>query len=303
VDAVGYVSIFPYAVVSISTGIVLCMDQADRRDQSRDLWRAAGSNWASHAERSDAAMSSVVDRLIERANPQPGQTVLDVAAGSGGLGHRISNLVGQTGQVISTDFAPEMVESARRLGSSQGLENVDYRILDAEQMDMDDNSVDVVVSKSGYMLMSDPVAALRETRRVLRSAGRLAFSVFGTAEENPHLSTPIGVLVRLGHLPAQLAADGPPAFSMGEPSRIVELVEASSFDTPELDCLEFAFVYDDDKDLWNSILQTPHGAAVRRASEVERVEARDAVVKELARYRDGDGSYSLPAKVWVASVC
>ena len=90
---------------------------------------------------------------------------------------------------------------------------------------------------------------------------------------------------------------------MGEPSRIVELVQASGFDPPELDCLEFAFVYDDDKDLWNSILQTPHGAAVRRASEVERVEARDAVVKELARHRDGDGSYCLPAKVWVASVC
>jgi SAM-dependent methyltransferase len=248
-------------------------------------------------------MSSVVERLIERVNPQPGQTVLDVAAGSGSLGHRISDLVGPSGRVISTDFAPEMVESARRLGSSQGLGNVDYRILDAEQMAMDDNSVDAVVCKSGYMLMSDPVVALRETRRVLRPAGRLAFSVFGTAEENPHLSTPIGVLVRLGHLPARLATEGPPAFSLGEPNRIVDLVEASGFATPELDSLELAYVYDDDEDLWNSILQTPHGAAVQRASEVECVEARDAVLEELVRHRDGDGSYSLPAKVWVASVC
>ena len=64
--------------------------------------------------------------------------------------------------------------------------------MDAEHMDLDDDSVDGVICRFGYMLMADPAAALAETRRVLRPGGRLVFSVWGPPDRNPWVS-------QLGH--------------------------------------------------------------------------------------------------------
>ena len=98
--------------------------------------------------------------------------------------------------MISTDFAPEMVDVARRYGEARGLENVEYRVLDAERMDLDDDSVDGVVCRWGYMLMADPAAALKETRRVLRGGGPLAFAVWRTPDRNPWAAVPGMTLVQ-----------------------------------------------------------------------------------------------------------
>jgi ubiquinone/menaquinone biosynthesis C-methylase UbiE len=66
-----------------------------------------------------------------------------------------------------------MVEVARRRGTELGLGNVDYRVIDAERIELDSGSVDGVFCQSTYMLAAGPAAALAETRRVLRPRGRL----------------------------------------------------------------------------------------------------------------------------------
>ena len=91
-----------------------------------------------------------------------------------------------------------MVEAARRNGEARGLGNVEYRVLDAERMDLDDDSVDGVLSPWGYMLMADPAAALSETRRVLRDGGTLAFAVWQTPDRNPWAAVPGMTLVQRG---------------------------------------------------------------------------------------------------------
>ena len=247
-------------------------------------------------------MSAVNDWLIERTDPRPGQVVLDVAAGPGGLGHRVAPLVDPGGLVISTDFAPEMVEAARGLGAAQGLDNMRYLTLDAEQMDLDDDSIDVVLCKSGFMLMADPVAALRETRRVLRPDGVLAFSVFATPDTNPHVSVPVRTFMDLGLLPPPASGGGPGIFSMGDPARIHEVVAAASFGTPDVEAIDFAFHYADDDDVWDNImlLQARLTAVVAGLDDQERETTQDAVITAFAPYRTDDGSYLVPAKVWVA---
>ena len=73
--------------------------------------------------------------------------------------------------------------------------------MDAARITLDSDSVDRVLCESGFMLMPDPAAALRESRRVLRTGGRLAFSVWGPAERNPWDTIADDLLVDLGHLP------------------------------------------------------------------------------------------------------
>ena len=78
-----------------------------------------------------------------------------------------------------------MVAAARRESERLGLANVEHREMDAERMDLDDDSVDGVLCRSGYMLMADPARALAETRRVLRDGGRLAQSVWAPLNATP----------------------------------------------------------------------------------------------------------------------
>ena len=94
--------------------------------------------------------------------------MLELASGVGDTGLMVARLVGETGRVIIKDFAPEMVAEARRRAQEVGVENAEFRTLDAERMDLETDSVDGVLCRWAYMLMIDPAAAFAETRRVLR---------------------------------------------------------------------------------------------------------------------------------------
>ena len=135
-----------------------------------------------------------------------------------------------------------MLDIARRQGEARHIGNVDYRVLDAENLDLADDSVDAVVCRWGYMLMADPAAALRETRRVLRDGGPLAFAVWRTPERNPWAAVPAMTLVQLGHVPPP-EPGAPGIFALGEPARISELVTGAGFGEPEREEIAFEFRY------------------------------------------------------------
>src|SRR5215217_5872110 len=193
------------------------------RQQSRAAWGAVASGWYAQREGLWKASRPVSEWMIRRLDPQPGDTVLELAAGLADTGLMAARLVGESGRVIATDFTPEMVSGARRRAEELGVQNAEFRVLDAERMDLGTDSVDGVLCRWAYMLMIDPPAALAETRRVLRPGGRLAFSVWAARERNPALSLVGRVLESQGHIaPPEPGAPG--AFGMADPGRIRELV-------------------------------------------------------------------------------
>jgi SAM-dependent methyltransferase len=162
--------------------------------------------------------------------------------------------VGETGRVIITDFAPEMVAAARRRAQEVGVKNAEFRTLDAERMDLDTDSVDGVLCRWGYMLMIDPAAAFAETRRVLRSEGRLAFSVFAAPERNPWASLVARVLVTQGHIPPP-DPEAPGIFAMADPGRIRELVVGAGLAEPEIEEVSFRWTFADQDDYWRLLTE------------------------------------------------
>jgi len=199
--------------------------------------------------------------------------------------------------VLCTDFATQMVEAARRNGERLRLSNVEYRVLDAERMDLDDDSVDGVLSRWGYMLMADPAAALRETRRVLRDGSTLAFAVWQTPDRNPWAALPGMMLVQRGHMPAP-EPGAPGIFAMGEADRVAELVTGAGFDEPRLEELTFEWRYSAD-DLWDTLtrLAGPIARVINELPEQERQDTRAAIEESLAQYRQ-DGELLVPAACW-----
>jgi SAM-dependent methyltransferase len=269
------------------------------REQSLKSWGEMAPGWERRRSWLIDLTGSVNDWLVEAADPQPGQTYLDIAAGTGDLGFAIAKRVGEEGRVISSDFAPEMVEAARRGGESLGLTNVEYRVLNAERMDLDDDSVDGVVCRWGYMLMADPAAALKETRRLLRDGGPLAFVVWAGPDRNQWIALPAMTLVERGHMPPP-EPGAPGILSMGDPDRIRDLVRQGGFADPEPQEITFQFRWPDAEDFWDQLVSMagPLARAINALDEEEREATRTAIMEKVAQFRQDDGAFVAPAACW-----
>jgi len=130
------------------------------------------------------AMSFGIHRLwkwltIQLCHIHPGQTVLDVAAGTGDLSARLARLVGDTGRVIATDINASMLEQGRRRLVNQGITgNIAYIQADAETLPFPDNAFDCVTIAFGLRNVTRKEAALAAFHRVLKPGGRLMILEF-----------------------------------------------------------------------------------------------------------------------------
>src|SRR5215216_1879661 len=222
--------------------------------QSRADWAAVAPGWYAQREEIWRTSRPVSEWMVRKLDPQPGDTVLELAAGLGDTGLMAAHLVGETGRVIITDFTPEMVAAARRRAQEVGVKNAEFQTLDAERMDLETDGVDGVLCRWGYMLMIDPAAAFAETRRVLRTGGRLAFSVFAAPERNPWASLVGRVLVTQGHIPPP-DPEAPGIFAMVDPGRIRELVVGAGFAEPEIEEISFRWTFADRDDYWSFLIE------------------------------------------------
>jgi ubiquinone/menaquinone biosynthesis C-methylase UbiE len=209
------------------------MELDDVRKRSRDVWNAMAPGWETGRQSLWEFSRPVSEWLVDRIEPGPGQTVLDLAAGLGETGFLAARRVGEAGRILVADFAAAMVAAARRRAAEFGVTNAEFRELDAERMALAAESVDGVVCRWGYMLMADPGAALRETYRVMRPGGRLAFSVFGAPERNAWASLVGRILVAEGHIPPPVPG-APGIFALSDAQRIHELVTRAGFDPPDV---------------------------------------------------------------------
>lgn len=149
------------------------------------------------------------EMMLDLAEVRTGSRVLDVAAGTGDQTLMAAQRVGSTGYVLATDVSTSMLKLAADAAREAGLTNVEMRVMDAENIDLDADSFDAVICQLGLFLFPDPPNVLRAMRRVVRPGGKIAALVFSTAEKNPYQGIPLGVAQRFGS--ASL-----PLFSLGE---------------------------------------------------------------------------------------
>jgi SAM-dependent methyltransferase len=121
----------------------------DFRQRSKAVWDAMAAGWEKKRAYMWSVSKPVSEWLIASLDVRPGQTLLELACGPGDTGLAAAPLLGPAGRLIMTDFAPNMVDAARRRGAELGLTNVQYRVMDAERMDLPDAAVDGVLCRWG----------------------------------------------------------------------------------------------------------------------------------------------------------
>ena len=196
------------------------------RARLHGMWAAVAGAWGEHAEYVDARRARVTDRLLELTAPRPGERVLELACGPGGVGLAAAARVAPDGEVVQSDVVAEMTGIAEARARTLGLGNVRTRVLDLEHILEPDGSYDVVLCSEGLMLVPEPDRAAREIRRVLRPGGRVALTVWGPRERNPWLAL---VLDAVG---AQIGRPVPPPgvpgpLSLADRDGLVRLLRAA----------------------------------------------------------------------------
>jgi SAM-dependent methyltransferase len=252
-----------------------------------EVWQEMAGRWDRRRDLLWASTRDVTDWLVGKLDPRPGQTILELAAGTGEAGFLVAARLGDTGRLISSDRSPNMVEAARRAGEERGLSNVEYRVLDGEHLELEDASVDGVLSRFGYILKGDPPLALHEARRVLRPGGRLALSVWAARRYNAWMTVPAEVMVELGYM-EPVAPDPTDPLEGRTLEAVCQAVEDAGFPNTAAREMVAGYRFANGDELWAFVseLRGPIAIAIEGLGPDERARVRAAVEARADRTPD-----------------
>ena len=272
------------------------------REELLARWDSMAAGWKATRANFQRTMEPVSQWLVEAIHPQPGHSVLELAAGLGDTGLLAAQLVAPGGGVLLTDGSEKMVEAARQRAEEVGATNVELRTMQAEWIDLPTATVDGVICRFGYMLLVDPEAALRETRRVLKSGGRVALAVWDDLERNPWMKVLREALVAPGLAPATVP-DGPGPFALGSEEAVGDLLATAGFEDVEVQPLDLVIGAASLDAWWDQIMQTSITTAeiVRGMAPADHYALRDLVDAGYSPYVRDDGSLEVPARALVAA--
>jgi ubiquinone/menaquinone biosynthesis C-methylase UbiE len=268
---------------------------ADYRSAMYEIAEVIAPTWERRRAEVEEVSRPVREWMVRELGPRDGDTVLELAAGLGETGFDAGAMVGHRGHLISSDFSPAMRDAARRRGAERSVGNVEYRVIDAERIELDDDSVDHVLCRFGYMLMADPAAALAETRRVLRPGGRLTLAVWGPPEQNPFFAI-LGInLTTRGLIPPPEPPPAPGLFNMASAERTTALLHGAGFVDVRTEEVPVRFRLRDLDEYIGLVADTagPLGLALRGLSDPELADVKAEVEESFGRFAAGTG-YRLP---------
>jgi ubiquinone/menaquinone biosynthesis C-methylase UbiE len=236
-----------------------------------------------------------IPALLDAARVRAGQSVLDVATGTGAAAEAALAVVGSSGSVIGGDVSPNMLEIARTR-----LANLPVRLeqFDAHGLPFADGTFDAVICQLGLMFFDDPARALREFHRVLRPGGRAAASINSTPERSLFLR--VGAAIAR-HVTEKAEIFARP-FSLRDADRLHLLFDSAGFREIQVadEIRKIGFASFDD--YFSGIEQ---GATISGQEYVRLLEETRRLVREDVRHGlpapDANGAFTIEMQLLIGS--
>jgi ubiquinone/menaquinone biosynthesis C-methylase UbiE len=198
------------------------------KETTRQQWQDAAAAWHRWTPTLQAWLGPITKAMLDEAKLEPGDRVLDLAAGAGEPSLSAAERVGPPGHVLATDISSNILEFAAEIARQRGLANFETRVMDGEQPDLPDASFDAVLSRLGLIYFPDRDGALRAAHRVLKDGGRVVLASFSTPDHNRFFSIPISIIRRRAQL-APPARGLPGPFSLGAAGVMEDTLHRAGF--------------------------------------------------------------------------
>ncbi|MCW3081561.1 class I SAM-dependent methyltransferase [Segetibacter sp.] len=203
-------------------------DPVKYKNTTHDQWQSAAEAWYKWSNTLNKWLGPATDKMVEMAGIATGHRVLDVAAGAGEQSITTARKVGPSGYVLATDISSNILEFARKMAQQAGLNNIETKVMDGENLTLQDETFDAVISRVGLIYFPDQQKALKEMLRVLKPGGKVAAIVYSTPEKNKFFSVPVSIIRNRAKLPPPLPGQ-PGPFSLGAEGIIEKTFQQAGF--------------------------------------------------------------------------
>ena len=277
------------------------MDPQELRAEQRARWDQVAERWGRRADHLRELSLPVSQWMVESLGLSPGQRVLELAAGPGDTGFLAAQKIAP-GTLVTSDGSEAMLDVASARARELGIDNVEFKVLELEWIDLPTASVDAVICRWGLMLCVDPSAAASEIRRVLKPDGRVSVAVWDSPELNPWATMDWQAVIELGHM-APPDPSGPGMFALAPASRLRELLENAGFLEVIVDGVQLDRAYENVDDYIAETLDLSATFSEMWATldEAQRSEVTERIGALTAQYRGTDGLLRLPGRSLVAA--
>jgi ubiquinone/menaquinone biosynthesis C-methylase UbiE len=234
------------------------------------------------------------DKLMEMANLQPGEKVLETACGTGLVTFRAAREVEPDGEILATDISEGMIDLAKSETKQRNIQNITFRRMDAEKLEAEENYFDAALNGLGLMYVPDPVESLKEMYRVLKSGGRSLIAIWG-ARKNCGWAEIFPIVDK------RVASDVCPLFfQQGTGNTLEHSFREAGFKDIEVERFSVSLQYSDpDVAIMAAFSGGPVALAYQKFDEQTKQEAHQEYLESIESYKNGSG-YKIPGEFVVA---
>lgn len=212
-------------------------DPVKYKNTTHDQWQAAAEAWYRWSPTLHQWLGKATDKMLEMSGITTGHHVLDIAAGAGEQSITAAKKVGPSGHVLATDISSNILEYAQQMAKQSGVNNIETKVMDGENLSLEDESFDAVISRVGLIYFPDQHKALKEMLRVLKPGGKVAAIVYSTPDKNKFFSVPVSIIRNRAKLPPPLPGQ-PGPFSLGAEGVIEKAFEKAGFKNVRAELVE-----------------------------------------------------------------
>jgi SAM-dependent methyltransferase len=262
-----------------------------------------GERWVLQQQTLDRAFSAFAARLLELADPRPGQRVLDIGCGTGTTTLAASEAVGQTGRVVGVDVSVPMLGRARERAA--GRTNIAFVHADAaaHRFAAPDAPFDLAISRFGVMFFADPIVAFANIRSGLRPGASLVFVCWRGIADNEWVQMPYEVVAQHVGPSPRPGPEDPGPFSFGDPARVRRILGAAGFSRLSIVPFEAPIVLSEggiEPALDFVTSNGPAGRLLGGAPDDVKARVRDAIRPRLQPFVSGP-RVTMGGAVWLVS--
>jgi ubiquinone/menaquinone biosynthesis C-methylase UbiE len=267
--------------------------------QQRQMWDNVAKGWETWWTTIERGAQKVSDQLVEMAEIEPGDTVLDIATGIGEPAVTAAKRVRPNGKVIATDISPQMIEIAKSRARSLGLDGVmEFRVSDAEMLDFPNSSFNAILSRWGLMFLPSLPTALNKIRQLLKPKGSFAAAVWSYPAKVPMLDLAFSTVRKEINAPAPPAGT-PGPFALANSEALKNSFVQAGFKHVRVEVIDITIGFDsaDSYTRFQQQITAPIQAMLANHTEEKRKHVWEAVVDAVSQYADSHGRVNLDNEV------